>query len=216
MVSLAAPLFAETVQERLGTAADVFSEVMDVPDNAIPQELLTKAHCAVVVPGLKKAAFVFGGKFGRGFVTCRKLSGPGWGAPGAIRVEGGSFGLQIGGSSSDVVLLVMNKRGMDKLLSSQFTIGGDASAAAGPVGRNASANTDALMHAEILSWSRSRGVFAGVSLEGATLRQDEDANREMYGRQLENNEIVMKGIAPPKGAERLLSLLGKHSAREVK
>src|SRR5437588_523566 len=167
---------AETTQERLNDAATLFSEIMATPDRSIPQDLLQKASCIVLVPGVKKAAFVIGGKYGRGFVLCRKESGTGWGAPGAVRMEGGSFGFQIGVSSTDVVLLVMNPRGMKKLLSSKFTLGPDATVAAGPVGRATSAQTDAFMTAEILSWSRSKGLFAGISLEGATLRNDLDEN----------------------------------------
>jgi len=205
---------ADGAAERLEEAAVLFSEIMATPDRAIPQDLLAKAHCIVIVPGLKKAAFGFGGKFGRGFVVCRNSAGLGWGAPGAVRVEGGSFGFQIGVSSTDVVLLVMNRRGMEKLLSSKFTLGGDASVAGGPVGRNASAQTDALMHAEILSWSRSRGVFAGVSLEGATLRNDLDENKVLYGRELNNKEIVMKGLPVPAAASKLIQSLNKYSGRD--
>ena len=150
--------------ERLDDSASLFSEVMATPDKAIPQMLLDKSACMVLVPGLKKGAFVVGGKFGRGFAICRHEGGQGWGPPAAIRIEGGSFGLQIGVSSSDVILLVMNERGMKRLTTSKFTIGGEATAAAGPVGRDATAQTDALLTAEILSWSRSRGLFAGISL----------------------------------------------------
>jgi SH3 domain-containing YSC84-like protein 1 len=199
--------------KRLDAAATVFSEVMSTGDKAIPQDLLEKAKCAVIVPGLKKGAFIVGAKYGRGFVTCRNKSGQGWSAPGAVRVEGGSFGFQIGGSETDVIMLVMNERGVQRLLSSKFTVGGDASVAAGPVGREATAQTDAMMTAEILSWSRSRGVFAGVSLQGATLRQDLDSNRNLYGRTLENKEIVTTDMQPPSGAQRLLSLLNKYSGR---
>ncbi|MFN3323607.1 MAG: lipid-binding SYLF domain-containing protein [Bryobacteraceae bacterium] len=198
---------------RLSAAASVFSEVMSIADKAIPQELLDKAECAVIVPGLKKGAFIFGGKFGRGFLSCRKQDGAGWSAPGAIRVEGGSFGLQIGGSETDVIMLVMNRRGAERLLSSRFTLGGDASVAAGPVGRTATAQTDAFMTAEILSWSRSRGVFAGVSLQGATLREDSSTNREIYRRSITNRTIVMENVEVPAPAQELVSLLNKYSAR---
>ncbi len=199
--------------KRLEAAATVFAEVMDSPDKAIPQELLDKAYCVVVIPGMKKGAFIFGAKYGKGFLSCRKPGGAGWTAPGAVRIEGGSFGLQLGGSEIDVILVVMNERGANRLLSSKFTLGADASVAAGPVGRTATAQTDAYMTAEILSWSRSRGLFAGVALNGATLRQDLDDNRQMYGRTLENKEIVQKDPAPPKAAGRLLSLLNKYSSR---
>jgi lipid-binding SYLF domain-containing protein len=155
---------------------------------------------------LKKGAFVFGGQYGKGFLSCRDKAGN-WSAPGSIRVEGGSFGFQIGGMASDVVLLVMNRRGADKLLSSQFTLGGLGEVAAGPVGRSATAQTDALMRAEILSWSRARGIFAGLSLQGATMRQNLDDNAALYGKRLRNRAIVTEGVAPPRAAQPLLGLL---------
>jgi lipid-binding SYLF domain-containing protein len=189
---------------------------MSAPDNGIPQDLLEKSHCIVIVPGLKKGAFVVGGKFGRGFLSCRASSGRGWSAPGAVRVEGGSVGFQIGASETDVVLLVMNARGADKLLSSQFTLGGEGELSAGPVGRSATAQTDALMRAEILSWSRSRGVFAGIALQGATLRQDLDANQILYGKRIENSDIVKQGIAPPPAASKLLNVLKRYSSAETR
>jgi lipid-binding SYLF domain-containing protein len=200
--------------KRLEAAAVVFEEIMSVPDKAIPQELLDRAHCVAVVPGLKKGAFIFGAKYGKGYFSCRKKSGVGWTGPATVRIEGGSFGLQIGGSETDVILLVMNERGAERLLSSKFTLGGDASVAAGPVGRSATAQTDAFMTAEILSWSRSRGVFAGISLQGATLRQDVSENRALYGRSLENKEIITQELPPPKAAERLLNALNKYSSRK--
>src|ERR1700690_2111802 len=193
--------------ERLGRSAEVFQEVMSAPDKGIPQDLLDKSACVVVVPGVKKAAFVVGAKYGRGFFSCRAQGGSGWGAPGAVRVEGGSFGFQIGASETDVIMLVMNQHGADRLLSSQFTLGAEGEIAAGPVGRSATAQTDARMTAEILSWSRSRGVFAGIALQGATLRQDLDDNAALYGSKMENREIVDKGIEPPKEASRRLSPL---------
>jgi lipid-binding SYLF domain-containing protein len=199
--------------KRLAAAETVFREVMEIPDRAIPQELLDRSHCVVVVPGLKKGAFVFGGKYGRGFLSCRKKDGLGWTGPAAVRIEGGSFGFQVGGKETDVVLLVMNERGAERLLSSRFTLGGQASVAAGPVGRTAGAQTDAFMTAEILSWSRSRGVFAGVSLQGATLRQDLGANRALYGRTLETREIVLQDRPVPEAAAPLISLLNKYSSR---
>jgi len=167
----------------------------------------------VVVPGLKKGAFIVGAKYGKGFMSCRKANGVGWSAPGSIRVEGGSFGFQIGGQETDVVLLVMNQGGVKKLLSSKFTVGADASAAAGPVGRDSSAQTDAQMHAEILTYSRARGVFAGISLEGATLRPDDDWNKELYGKPTTNQEIVTGDTAPPRGSARLMAILNKYSSR---
>jgi lipid-binding SYLF domain-containing protein len=204
------------VDERLNDAADLFSEIMGAPDKSIPQDLLDKAACIVLVPGLKKGAFVFGGKYGRGFSICRRQDGQGWGPPAANRIEGGSFGLQIGFSSSDVILLVMNERGMKKLTTSKFTIGADATAAAGPVGRNATAQTDALMHAEILSWSRARGAFAGVSLDGATLRNDLDDNQALYGQRWTSKQILGSGAKIPAAASKLISLLNKYSPKESK
>ena len=163
-------LSAAEVQDRLEAAAESLKEVMDTPDKSIPQDLLNRAQCIVIVPGLKKGAFIVGAKYGKGFVSCRREGGVGWSAPGSIRVEGGSFGFQIGGSETDAFMLVMNQKGMDRLLSTKFTLGGDASVAAGPVGRSTQAETDAALTAEILTWSRQRGAFLGVSLSGATLR----------------------------------------------
>ncbi|MCZ2080030.1 MAG: lipid-binding SYLF domain-containing protein [Bryobacteraceae bacterium] len=216
LVCMNAVLFSASKSDlnRLNESAAVLEEVMAAPDKAIPQDLLDRSHCIVVVPGLKKAAFIIGGKYGRGFLTCRKASRVGWSAPGAVRVEGGSFGFQLGGSETDVVMLVMNERGADRLLSSKFTVGGDASAAAGPVGRTASAQTDATLRAEILTWSRSRGLFAGVSLQGATLRQDISVNESIYGKAYTNRDIVNSGLAVPAGASRLISLLNKYSSRK--
>jgi lipid-binding SYLF domain-containing protein len=213
-----APLLAASNEpvKRLNEAAEVFSEVMSAPDKGIPQELLENAHCIVIVPGLKTAAFIVGGKYGKGYLSCRSKNGAGWSAPGTVRIEGGSVGFQIGGSETDLIMLVMNDRGEDKLLSSKFTLGAEGSVAAGPVGRTATAQTDAQMHAEILSWSRTQGLFAGLALEGATLRQDLDDNAELYGRKMENREIVTKGVRAPKAASRLLALLNKYSVREHK
>jgi lipid-binding SYLF domain-containing protein len=182
-------------------------------DKGIPQDLLQKAQCVVVVPGLKKVAFIGGGKYGRGYASC--LTKKGWSAPAAVRIEGGSFGLQLGGSSTDVIMLVLNDGGMQKLLSDKFTLGGEAAAAAGPVGRNTSANTDVLMTAEILSWSRSRGVFAGISLEGATLRQDEDENAALYGKPLTNKEILTGMAKRPTTAGTFLAQLQRFSGKGV-
>lgn len=214
--SSATPLWAKAKEDdsvrRLDEAASVFNEIMTAGDKGIPQDLLDKARCVVIVPGLKKGAFIVGAKYGKGFVSCRR-AGASWSAPGSIRVEGGSVGFQIGGSESDVILLVMNEKGMSKLLSSQFTLGAEGEVAAGPVGRDAQAQTDAKMTAEILSWSRSRGVFAGISLQGATLRQDLDDNEKLYGRKVDNRAIVMEGAAPPASASRLLSELNSRSPR---
>lgn len=210
------PLFgAAEYEERLQNATDVLREVMDTPDQAIPQGLLDHATCIVIVPGLKKAGFIVGARYGKGYISCRKKNHLGWTSPGTIRVEGGSFGFQIGASETDVVMLVMNSGGKDKLLSSQFTLGAGAAVAAGPVGRSTTAQTDALMTAEILSWSRTRGVFAGVALQGATLRQDIDDNTELYGKRLENRQIIDGNPPAPKAAKKLISMLNKYSSREV-
>lgn len=200
--------------KRLNDAAIVFQEIMNTPDNAVPQELLEKAHCIVIVPDLKTAAFGVGGKYGKGHLSCRRESGAGWSAPGTVRIEGGSVGFQIGASSTDLIMLVMSERGADKLLASQFTLGAEGSVAAGPVGRTVTAQTDVQMRADILSWSRTQGLFAGVALEGATLREDLDDNAILYGKRLENREIVTKGVRAPKAAARLLELLNRYSARE--
>jgi len=202
--------------KRLEESAAVFSEVMAIPDKGIPQEMLENAHCIVIVPGLKTAAFIVGGKYGKGYLSCRNKTGPGWSAPATVRIEGGSVGFQIGGSQTDLIMLVMNARGADKLLSSKFTLGAEGSVAAGPVGRTATAQTDAQMKAEILSWSRSQGLFAGLALEGATLRQDQDDNVTLYGKKMTNRQIVTSGVRAPKAAEKLLHLLNRYSAHERK
>jgi lipid-binding SYLF domain-containing protein len=199
---------------RLKESAEVLTEVMSAPDKGIPQELLEKSSCIVIIPGLKKAAFIVGGKYGKGFISCRKASDNGWSAPAAVKVEGGSVGFQIGGSETDAIMLVMNKRGAQKLLSSKFTLGGDASVAAGPVGRSSAADTDAKLHAEILTYSRSRGVFAGLSLGGATLRPDKESNTELYGSNLTNRNIVMGRTKVPASAALLTAELNKYSAHK--
>jgi lipid-binding SYLF domain-containing protein len=202
------------VTHRLDEAAVTFSEIMAAPDKGIPRDLLNRAHCAVIVPGLKKGAFVFGAEYGKGFVTCRNQRDRGWSAPAAIRVEGGSFGFQIGGSETDVIMLVMNDRGAQRMLQSQFTLGGEGEVAAGPVGRETTAQTDAKFTAEILSWSRSRGIFAGIALKGATLRQDIDDNVELYGKRLENRAIVAGAVRPTGAGRRLIAALDRTSPRE--
>jgi lipid-binding SYLF domain-containing protein len=210
------PLLAQDNEpaKRLDEAAAVLSEVMAAPDKAIPQELLEGAHCIVIVPDLKTAAFVVGGKYGKGYLSCRSAKGAGWSAPATVRIEGGSVGFQIGGSSTDLIMLVMSERGAEKLLESKFTLGAEGSVAAGPVGRTATAQTDAQMHADILSWSRTQGLFAGIALEGATLRQDLDDNATLYGKKLENRDIVTMGVKPPKAAQKLIALLNKYSMKE--
>ena len=201
------------VTQRLENAADVLHEIMGIPEKGIPQDLLDKSHCIVVVPGMKKGAFIVGAKYGKGFMSCRR-GGTGWSAPGAVKIEGGSVGLQIGGSETDVVLLVMNERGAERLLSTKFTLGAEGEVAAGPVGRSSTAQTDAGMRAEILSYSRSRGVFAGLSLSGATLRPDLDDNKAMYGKPLSNKEIVDSRMAAPPAASKLMAELNRYSRRE--
>ena len=201
------------VDDRLDASADTLTAMLGAPDRGIPQDLLDKARCVVVVPGMKKAGFIFGADYGRGFEVCRRSGGVGWSAPAAMRSEGGSVGFQIGASESDVVLLVMNDGGMRHLLSDKFTIGGDASAAAGPIGRDASARTDAMMNAEILSYSRSQGLFAGIALDGATLRPDGPTNRELYGRDATNREILTGDFKTPAVAGKFEAALNRDSAR---
>jgi lipid-binding SYLF domain-containing protein len=199
------------VDDRLDASVDTLTDMTNAADNGIPQELIDNAHCVIVIPGMKKAGFIFGAKYGRGFASCRRPNNSGWSAPAAMRVEGGSVGFQIGASETDVVLLVMNDRGMKHLLADKFTIGGDATAAAGPVGRGASAQTDAMMHAEMLSYSRSRGLFAGISLEGATLRPDDDTNRELYGHHTTNRQILTGNFKTPAVAVKFRNALNHKS-----
>ena len=218
-----APLFAEVASaadetkddDRLRNCGTVLKEILDVPDN-IPQDLLDKADCVVVFPSVLKAAFIVGGSYGRGAMTCRQgddFKGP-WGAPTMMALEGGSFGFQIGGQATDFVLLVMNERGARGILASKVKLGGDASVAAGPVGRDASADTDATLRAEILSYSRARGLFAGVSLEGSTIRPDNGDNTRLYGRKVPAREIALSGkIAVPPAARQLISTLDARTPR---
>ena len=204
---------ANKEQNRLENSGTVLQEVMGVPDN-IPQELLEKAECIIVFPSVLKAAFVVGGSYGRGAMVCRTgehFNGP-WGAPAMYALEGGSVGFQIGGQATDLVLLVMNEKGASSILDSKVKLGADASAAAGPKGRDASADTDAYLRAEILSYSRSRGLFAGISLEGSTLRPDDDASADVYGRKITAREIVLGGKASiPKSGQLLVRVLQKNA-----
>jgi lipid-binding SYLF domain-containing protein len=190
--------------------------MMHAADKGIPQDLLDTEHCIVVVPGMKKAGFILGAKYGRGFAMCRRPDASGWSAPAAMRVEGGSIGFQIGASETDVVLLVMNDGGMKHILSDKFTIGRDATAAAGPVGRDASAQTDAMLNAEMLSYSRSRGLCAGISLEGATLRPDEKTDRELYGRAATNREILTGDFKSPAIAGKFEHALNRDSPERTR
>jgi lipid-binding SYLF domain-containing protein len=200
--------------DRLDAAADVITDMMHASDKGIPQDLMNKAECVVVVPNMKRAGFIFGAKYGRGFAMCRRPGGAGWSAPAAMRIEGGSFGLQIGGSESDVVLLVMNDHGMKHLMEDKFTLGGEATAAAGPVGRDATAQTDAQLHAEMLSYSRARGLFGGLTLEGATLRPDHDADHELYGRDITTRELLTSEVKTPPAAEKLKQAINRESHRK--
>ncbi len=199
------------VDDRLNASADTLIDMMRASDQGIPQDLIDKARCVVVIPGMKKAGFIFGAEEGRGFAVCRREGGVGWSAPAAMRSEGGSFGFQIGASETDVALLIMNDGGMRHLLPDKFTVGGDASVAAGPVGRDASARTDAMMNAEILSYSRSRGLFAGIALSGVTLRPDGDTNRELYGHEATNHEILTGDFKTPAAARKFEHALNRDS-----
>ena len=201
--------------ERVQEAARVINEIMTAPDKGIPRELLSKAHCVAVIPSMKSGGFIFGARYGKGVMTCRGEGGIGWTGPSTVRLEGGSFGLQIGGSATDLVLLVMNERGAEKLMKSEFTLGGDATVAAGPVGRSVQAETDALMHAEILAYSRSRGLFAGAVVQGATLRSDDTDNRRLYGRAVEHEKILQGRVGIPPSAHGLINTLNEYSARET-
>ena len=196
-------------EDRLNECGTVLKEILDIPDN-IPQDLLDKADCVVVYPSVLKAAFVVGGSYGRGAMTCRQgenFKGS-WGAPTMMALEGGSFGFQIGGQATDFVLLVMNEGGARGILSGKVKLGGDASVAAGPVGRNASAETDVTLRSEILSYSRSRGLFAGISLAGSTIRPDNKANEQIYGKKLEAKQIVLTDqVKVPSAADQLVSNL---------
>jgi len=200
---------------RLENSGTVLKEIIDVPDD-IPQDLLDKADCVVVFPSVLKAAFIVGGSYGRGAMSCRKgqnFSGP-WGAPTMMALEGGSFGFQIGGEATDFVLLVMNERGASGILTSKVKLGADASVAAGPVGRTASAETDATLRADILSYSRARGAFAGVALEGSTIRPDNGANKQIYGREVPARDIVLSGhVATPPAAKRMVSTLDSRTPK---
>lgn len=186
--------------KRLEASTVVLKEMLGADDKGVPKDLVGQAECVVVIPGLKKAGFIFGGKYGKGFAACRKDGDVGWTAPAAVRIEGGSFGLQVGASETDVILIVRNKDGKTKLLQDKFTLGAGAEATAGPVGRDLTAQTDVQMRAQILSYSRSRGVFAGLTLTGATLRPDKDDNVELYGAGAMNNKQILAGDVPAPAA----------------
>jgi lipid-binding SYLF domain-containing protein len=201
------------VDDRLDASAETVTDMMRASDKGVPQDLIDKAHCVVVIPGMKKAGFIFGAEEGRGFAVCRRSGGSGWSAPAAMRIEGGSFGFQIGVSDTDLLMLVMNEGGMRHLLSDKFTLGGDATVAAGPIGRQLTAKTDVELNAEILSYSRSHGLFAGISVQGATLRPDGETNRELYGRDVTNREILTGDFKTPAAAERFEKSLYRVSAQ---
>jgi lipid-binding SYLF domain-containing protein len=195
------------VTDRVQAAADVLSEIQGAPDKGIPQEVLGSAECVAVVPSMLKGGFIVGAKYGRGLASCRTAKG--WSAPAFFVVTGGSFGFQIGGQAVDLVMLIMNKDGMKHLLSSEFALGADASVAAGPVGRHAEGNTDWKMRAEVLTYSRARGLFAGVSLNGAQIKQDKDSTREFYGRMVPFRTSLVGEIDPPAGANAFLRVLAQ-------
>jgi lipid-binding SYLF domain-containing protein len=220
MAMIAPPMFSRDDRkeaDRLENSGTVMKEIMDIPDN-IPQDLIDKAECVIVYPSVLKAAFVVGGSYGRGAMTCRTgehYTGP-WSAPSMMALEGGSIGFQIGGEATDFVLLVMNPRGAHSMLKSKVKLGGDASVAAGPKGRTASAESDATLRAEVLSYSRSRGLFAGVSLEGSTVRPDHDANERVYGKKLDAEQIIFKGaVAVPPPAQKLIAYLNRKSPKNT-
>lgn len=219
LLTMSMPLVAQDKeQQRIRDSAAVLKEILATPDKGIPQDLLDKAECVVVYPSVKKAAFIVGGSYGRGVITCRKgvdFSGK-WSAPSMFALEGASFGLQLGGQATDFVLLVMNDQGANSVMTSKVKIGGDASAAAGPVGRNATAETDIVLKAEILSYSRARGLFAGISLAGSTMRSDDDGNKALYGKELTAKQIVRENaVPPPAAAAGLLATLNRATPRHI-
>ena len=207
----------EHEQDRLKNAGEVLKEILGMPDS-LPKYWLDRAECVLVFPSVKKFAIGVGGNYGRGAMSCRSgssFTGP-WGPPSMMALEGANIGFQLGGQATDFVLLVVNPSGVNSILRSKVKLGGDASAAAGPKGRDAQAATDVTMHTEILTYSRSRGLFAGISLQGATLRPDDDANEEMYGKQMENRTILTTAVPPPPAAAKLETLLNRNSARQAK
>lgn len=212
LATLAAlPLFAtHEAVERISRATEVFNEIMATPDKGIPTDLLERAKCIAIIPGMKKAGFIVGAKYGKGVMVCRTANG--WSGPSTARIEGGSVGAQIGGGEVDVVLAVMNDEGARRLMRNEFTLGADAGVMAGPVGRSAQAGTDAKMTAGILAWSRSRGLFAGIALDGATLRSDDKDNEAIYAKHVTHEDILTGKVAPPSAAQPLYDALNKHSA----
>lgn len=215
LAAMALPVAAKDANERIKEANTVLHELLGAEDKGIPREMLDRAHCAIIIPGAKKGGFFIGAQYGRGFAICRNSNHTGWGAPAAIKMEGGSIGAQIGVAETDIFMLVMNDTGMRRLMEDKFTLGADAGVAAGPVGRSSSAQTDAQMQAGILSWSRSRGAFAGITLNGATLRPDREENEELYGRAMSNRDILSGGtVRPPASASGLIATLNQYSHAE--
>jgi lipid-binding SYLF domain-containing protein len=216
--AMAVPALGQSKEvKRLEASGEVLKEILNIPDN-IPQELLDNADCVIVMPSVKKGAFGIGGSYGRGAMTCRSGANYNgrWSAPTMMALEGVSFGFQLGGQATDFVMLVMNRKGADSILSSKVKLGADASAAAGPVGRNAAADTDLYMKAEILTYSRARGLFAGISLAGSTLRPDGDGNERIYGHKIDPKEIIKGGVRVPAGANTMIATLEKHSPHHEK
>jgi lipid-binding SYLF domain-containing protein len=202
--------------KRLKVSQEVLQEAMNAGDQSIPRDLIERAHCVAVVPGMKQAGFILGGKYGKGYLMCRKEGG-GWQGPAAVRIEGGSFGLQIGGGETDLILLVMNKAGRDRILRNEFKMGGSAAVMAGPLGKNVQAETDLYMRAEMLGYSRSRGVFAGLALNGSTMREDLDDNHALYGSKLSNTQILdREEVKTPEMGQGLLRQLSAISTWEKK
>jgi lipid-binding SYLF domain-containing protein len=216
MLAFSGLAYAEDAIERIDEAKTVFGEIMSAGDKGIPRDLLEKAHCLVVVPSVKRAGFIVGGQYGVGVAMCRKPGAPGWTGPSTVKVEGGSFGLQIGGGETDVVMMVMNETGANKLMKSEFTLGGEGAVMAGPVGRSASAETDAYLRAEILSYSRSRGLFAGVALKGSTLRSDDSDNKKIYGKEVKHEDILRGRVPAPEVAKPLIDTVTRYSSVEKK
>lgn len=211
LIALPSTARADNAAERLADSAAVLRQIMASPDQGIPVPLLAKARCVVVVPGLKKAGFIVGGTYGRGFITCRRKGSSAWGPPAALRMEGGSLGFQIGATESDVIMLLMDQTAVDGVLRSRFTLGAGVEAVAGPVGRGVGAATEGTMNAKILSYTLSRGVFAGATAGGASIRQDLDENKEMYGEPLTTRDIINGRMKPPPAASELIQLLTKYS-----
>jgi SH3 domain-containing YSC84-like protein 1 len=217
LISASSLIAGSDVNDRVVRAAIVLKEIVQTPDKSIPQDLLDKSSCVAVIPGMKKGGFIFGANYGKGLLSCRTNNGDGpWSAPSMLLLQGGSFGLQIGGQSVDLVLVIMNLSGLESMLNTKFTLGGDASVAAGPVGRTASAETDALMSAQILAYSRTRGLFAGLIIKGGVIRPDKDANHVLYGKQIEPREILFQQAQPvPKDAKIFLDELTRVSPKKL-